>query len=208
VRMRFISSPAAFAAIRQRAAPAAFGDRLGQALAVRRTLHRPPHEPSAFARLRSQGDHRTPGPPAQRTPGCRKRVSPRRRPPEPDLCSTHRSAAASTRTTRQPKPRWCRAGTLLAASSAPFRRPSAPTTLENAAAGGVRLTDELLQPRYTSWPRRTVGRPGGAEPGAPEPLDLHSSSLSVISRGATPHTRQNSGPTTIAPPCWIPQPAG
>jgi len=122
VRMRFICSPTASCAGRPRVARAAFGDHFARALAALGTPHRPPHEPSAFARPRPPGDRRTPARPAQRTPGRRKHVRPRRWPPGPEVRWARRSAAGSTRTRRRPGPCWSRDGTSLAASSAPFRR--------------------------------------------------------------------------------------
>jgi hypothetical protein len=126
-RIRFISSPAAVRAGRERAVPAVFGDRPAQTPA-RRTPRRPPHEPSASARPRSPGDPRTPGPPAQRTPGRRRHARPRRRPSGPDPRWVHRTAAASTRTRHRPRPRWCWNGTSAAAYSAPFDRVAPRTT--------------------------------------------------------------------------------
>jgi hypothetical protein len=93
VRMRFMSSPAAVSAARQRAVPAVFGHCPAQAPQTRRTPRRPPHAPSASARRRSPGDRRTPEPPAGRTLGRRGHVRPRRQPSGPDPCWGYRSAA-------------------------------------------------------------------------------------------------------------------
>ena len=158
VRMRFMSSPVAGSADRWRTAPAVLGHCLAQAPAVRRTRRRLPHEPSTFVPPRSPGDHRTPGPLAQRTLGCRGYARPRRWLSGPGPGWVYRSVAAPTRTGPRPRSRWCWLGTSLAAFfSAPYWFAPALMTLRNAAASGVRLMDELPTGPYAPW--RT---PGGA----------------------------------------------
>ena len=157
VRRRFMSSPVAGSAGRWRAAPAVPGHYLAQAPAVRRTRHRPPHEPSTFAPPRSPGDHRTPGPPAQRTLGCHGHARPRRWLSGPDPGWVYRSVGAPTRTGPQPRSRWWLGTSLAAFFSAPYWFAPALMTLRNAAASGVRLMDELPTGPYAPW--RT---PGGA----------------------------------------------
>jgi hypothetical protein len=172
VRMRFMSSPVAGSAGRWRAAPAVLGHCLAQAPAVQRTRRRLPHEPSTFAPPRSPGDHRTPGPPAQHTLGCRGHARPRRWLSGPDLGWVYRSVAAPTRTGPRPRSRWCWHGTSLAAFSAPYWFAPALMTLRNAAASDVRLMDELSTGPYAPW--RT---PGGAAVGGDKracPLAMHS----------------------------------
>src|SRR5215472_13755468 len=159
--MRFMSSPAAICAGREWVAPADFGNRPAEALVVRRTPRRPPHEPSACARPRSPGDHRTLGPPAQHTHCRRRHARPPRRPAGPDRRWVHQSVAASTRTRRRPRPRWCWGGASVAAFLSPLTGlPPALMTLEKAVGCVVRLTGELHQPDggtspagYTLWCR-------------------------------------------------------
>ena len=70
MRMRFISPPAPMPRIRRPGVLAVFVHWPAQAPPVRRTPHRPPHEPSASARPRSRGDPRIPEPPVGRTPAA------------------------------------------------------------------------------------------------------------------------------------------
>jgi hypothetical protein len=114
MRMRFISPPVPMPGIRRRGVLAVFEHQPALAPAVRRTPHRPPHEPSASARLRSPGGRRIPEPPAGRSRGRRGPERPRRPPAGLEPRSAHRSAAAPTRTEHRPRPCWRRNNTSLA----------------------------------------------------------------------------------------------